>query len=165
MLLFNNFPIDIQEKILHFLFKEYNYESFIIISELKFYIYKLNYKNNILNENESFYNYFFNLYKEYNYLYNDSFIESSDFYIDYGICYNICNFCNTKNHLFKFKINNYDNYNPFPTFRKLKNYEKVLTKKIIRNYCNLTQINKIKICNGCYFGYSKNKNTKFFIHY
>jgi hypothetical protein len=158
--MFNKLPNDIQDKILSYIFnKEIN--NIEHLAEFKYYYnkYIVNYTNK--NKKISFCSYWFNLYrnnynnwKNWNSPYNRIFIDN--FYYN-----NRCSFCNCLTQIPKLLNNNL--YNKFPKFRKMKKYELILSKTLIKNYVNLNIIDNLVICCGCYYGYSKNKNIKFYI--
>jgi len=171
MFSFNKLPYELQEKILDMVFKYYKYDKLLLLTELNKYIIKHKNKNLVLLTYESFSEYWFKLYKEpkswwndYREMYETEYQEiyQSEF-VDYNVNYNKCSYCNTLTHNSKLNLNQ-NKYNLYPSFRKLKKYELILPKNIIRNYCVLVNYKNIYICNGCYFGYSKNKNIKFYIN-
>ena len=162
MFSFNKLPYELQEKILDIIFKYYKYNKLLLVPELNKYIIK--YKNKNLDDltYESFSEYWFKLYKESNSWFNNAREIYETEFVEYNYNYNKCSYCNTLTHNSKFNVN-HNKYNLYPLFRKLKKYELILPKKIIKNYCILISYKNIYICNGCYFGYSKNKNIKFYI--
>jgi hypothetical protein len=165
MFSFNKLPYELQEKILDIVFKYYKYDKLLLVTELNKYIIKYKNKNLYDLTYESFCEYWFKLYKEPKSCWNDyreiQEIFQSQF-IDYNVNYNKCSYCNTLTHNSKLSLNQ-NRYNLYPSFRKLKKYELILPKNIIRNYCVLVNYKKLYMCNGCYFGYSKNKNINFYI--
>ena len=158
MFSFNKLPYELQEKILDIVFKYYKYDKLLLLTELNKYIIK--YKNKNLDDltYESFSEYWFKLYKEPKSWWNDyREMYETEYYQE-----NKCSYCDTLTHNSKLNLNQ-NKHNLYPSFSKLKKYELILPKNIIRNYCVLTNYKKLYICNGCYFGYSKNKNIKFYI--
>lgn len=158
--MFNKLPYEIQEKILNYIFNT-KINNKLCLEEFAHYCNEY-IKNN--NKKDYFNLYWFNLHKikysywtNWNVIYNKIFIDRSYFKS------NKCTFCNCLTHTVYLLDNNL--YNKFPKYKKLKNEYLILNKNIIRNYVNLVIYENLIICGGCYHGYSKNKNIKFYINY
>lgn len=192
MLLFNKLPIDIQDIILSYVF-DIHYKYNCVINEIKninnLYInniiihpidkfYSIELTDNILENKEKYKKNFYEYWKtKYNIVSKLLFYNNIEHKIDISRLYSYNNLINILDLFESISISNekcaychcYTSYTKlfykYPIFKLYQNYHKKLSRTILKNYNTLYTTKVYIMCNGCYYGYSKNKNIKFYIPY